>query len=173
MKGPRISGPWLEYWGGNTNALFCPRLYTCQSSLFLPCGTMFPWKFVFPRHVAASLALDTRASNEARRYGGLGVHAINIRARALNRVLSNAFDDSPDDTWTHREDPIKIGWARSMESVGPRHAIMGSWPTITTVDRSSSNRMVCIFRAEILYKYQCILFFYLTLDRIVNELSDF
>ena len=116
--------------GGNTNVLVRPSLYTCHSSLFLPCGTMFPWKFVFARHVAASWVLDTRASNEARQYIGLGVHAITIRARALNRILSNAFDDSLGDTWTHREDPIKIVLARSTESVGLCRAIMGSWPTI-------------------------------------------
>ena len=91
---------------------------------------MFPWKFVFAGHVAASRALDTHASNEACRCGGLGVHAITIRARALNRVLRNAFDDSLGDTWTHREDMIKIGWARSTESVGPRRAIVGWWSMI-------------------------------------------
>ena len=42
MKGPRVSGPWLEYWGGNTNELFRPRLYTHLFPPFSPCGTMFP-----------------------------------------------------------------------------------------------------------------------------------
>ena len=80
--------------------------------------------------MVASRVKDTRTSNEARQYGGLGVHAITIRARALNRNLSNAFYDSPGDAWTHQEHPIKIGRARSIESVGPRRAINGSWPTI-------------------------------------------
>ena len=66
MKGPRVSGPWLEYWGGNANALYRPSLYMHYSSPFLPCGTMFPRKLVFAEHKAASQALDTRASNESR-----------------------------------------------------------------------------------------------------------
>ena len=85
---------------------------------FLPCGTMFPRKFVFVVHVAASLALDTRASNLSRRYGGLGVHAIIIRAYALNYVLSDAFDNSPGNKWTHEEAPIFIKWSKKAEGVG-------------------------------------------------------
>ena len=42
MKGPRVSGPWLEYWGGNAIELNHPTLYTNGSLFFLPCGTMFP-----------------------------------------------------------------------------------------------------------------------------------
>ena len=32
------------------------------------------------------------------------------QTHALNRHLSNAFDDSLGDTWTHRDARIKIGW---------------------------------------------------------------
>ena len=112
-KGPRVSGLWLDNWDGNANALRRSTFYTPPFPSFPPCGTMFPVFFLFAGHVAASLALDAHTSNGARRCGGLGVHAITIRARALNHVLSNIFDDSPGDTWTHREDPIKIRRARS------------------------------------------------------------
>ena len=44
---------------------------------------MFLVNFFFAGHVAALRALDASASNEARRCGGLRVHAITIRARAL------------------------------------------------------------------------------------------
>ena len=42
VKGPRVCGPWLDSWGGNANALWCPRLYTGDFVIFLLCGTMFP-----------------------------------------------------------------------------------------------------------------------------------
>ena len=38
MKGPRVSGPWLDSWGGNANALRCPSLYRRDFPFFLPCG---------------------------------------------------------------------------------------------------------------------------------------
>ena len=66
MKGPRVSGPYLEYWDNNTNALFRPSLYTCHSSLFPLCGDYVPFKLFFARHVAASRVLDASASNEVR-----------------------------------------------------------------------------------------------------------
>ena len=43
----------------------------------------------------------------------------------------SAIDDSPCNTWLRKEALIKIGRARSAESVGLRRAIMGSWPTIS------------------------------------------
>ena len=42
VKGPRVSGPWLVYWGGNARALVRLTLYTHQLPKFLPSGTMFP-----------------------------------------------------------------------------------------------------------------------------------
>ena len=42
VKGPRVSGPWLEYWGGNAIALNHPTLYTDGFAFLSPCGTMFP-----------------------------------------------------------------------------------------------------------------------------------
>ena len=124
MKGPRVSGLWLDSWGGNAKALFRPSLYTRHFPPFLPCGTMFPQKFVFAGHVAASQKLDTRASNKSRRYSGLEVHAITIRARALKHVLSDAFDNSSGDTWTHEEALIFIGRVKQAEGVG---RVLRSW----------------------------------------------
>ena len=34
------SGPWLEFGGGNANALSRPNIYSRQTLLFLPCETM-------------------------------------------------------------------------------------------------------------------------------------
>ena len=42
LEGPRVSGPRLGDWGGNTNALPHPTFYTDDFHFFLPCGTMFP-----------------------------------------------------------------------------------------------------------------------------------
>ena len=42
VKGPWVSGPWLDNWGGNANALRRPTLYTHHFSQFFPYGTMFP-----------------------------------------------------------------------------------------------------------------------------------
>ena len=41
MKGPRVSGPWIVYWGCFARALFRPTLYTRQLPQFPLCGTMF------------------------------------------------------------------------------------------------------------------------------------
>ena len=46
VKGPQVSGPWWEYWGGNANALPHPNLYTRHFRFFYPCGTMFPRIFL-------------------------------------------------------------------------------------------------------------------------------
>ena len=58
VKGPRVSGPWLECWGGNAKALPRSTFYTRDSRLFLPCGTMFPRKFSFAGDVASRWASD-------------------------------------------------------------------------------------------------------------------
>ena len=50
VKGPRVSGPWLEYWGGNAIALNRPAIYMHVSLLFLLCGTMFLHNFFCRRH---------------------------------------------------------------------------------------------------------------------------
>ena len=52
LEGPQVSGPWLGVWGGNAIAFSRPTFYTRDSLPFLPCGTMFPWKFSFAGHVA-------------------------------------------------------------------------------------------------------------------------
>ena len=189
MKGPRVSGPGLEYWGGNPNALYRPSLYTSHSSPFLPCETMFPPNFVFAEHVAASQALDTRVSNESRQHGGLEVHAITIRSCALKHVLSDAFDNSLGDTWMHQKLPIFIGRMKQPEGMG---RVVRSWGNTWThkelpifigwvklrenVDRvvghdstsfarlDGSNlitkQTIDISRGIFPYKYRCILFFY-------------
>ena len=85
MKGPWVSGPWLNSWGGNAKALFRPRLYTRVFRTFSPCGTMFRLNFFVAGHVAASRALDVSASNEVCQCGGLEVHLILIRSTCTKR----------------------------------------------------------------------------------------
>ena len=46
VKGPRVSGPWLEYWGGNAIALNRPSFYTRDFHSFPQCGTKFPGDFL-------------------------------------------------------------------------------------------------------------------------------
>ena len=41
VMGPQVSGPRLDSWGGNANALFRPTFYTYHFLSFSPCGTMF------------------------------------------------------------------------------------------------------------------------------------
>ena len=53
MKGPRVSGPWLEFWGGNANALPRPSFYTHNFSVFIPCRTVFPRNHSFAGDVDA------------------------------------------------------------------------------------------------------------------------
>ena len=71
MKGPQVSGPWLDNWGGNANALRRPTLYTRVFPLFSPCGTMFPLNFSFASDVAVLWMLDAIALNKGRRSRGL------------------------------------------------------------------------------------------------------
>ena len=59
MMGPRVSGPRLDSWGGNANALFRPTFYTYHFPLFSPCGTMFPLNFSFAGDVAALWTMDS------------------------------------------------------------------------------------------------------------------
>ena len=40
VKGPRVGGPWGDYWGGNANVLRPCSFYTHRFPSFLPCGTM-------------------------------------------------------------------------------------------------------------------------------------
>ena len=40
VKGPRVSGPLLECWGGNAKALPHYTFYSHDLRIFSPCGTM-------------------------------------------------------------------------------------------------------------------------------------
>ena len=70
-EGSTGSGPWLNNWGGNANALRRPTLYTRVFPLFSPCGTMFPLNFSFAGHVAVLWMLDAIALNKGHRLRGL------------------------------------------------------------------------------------------------------
>ena len=68
----------------------------------------------FVGHVAASRELDTRTSNESRRYDGLRVHAIIAQDTCIKRPLSEAIYDSPCDMWLHQTDAIQRDFGASM-----------------------------------------------------------
>ena len=40
MEGPRVSGPWLVFRGGNAIGVYRRLIYRGQFLFFLPCGTM-------------------------------------------------------------------------------------------------------------------------------------
>ena len=40
MEGPRVSGPWLVFRGGNAICIYRPLIYRRRICFFLPCGTM-------------------------------------------------------------------------------------------------------------------------------------
>ena len=63
VKGPRVSGPWLDSWGGNANVLERLTFYTHRFQLFSSCGTMFPLNLFFAGHVVASRAFDAITLN--------------------------------------------------------------------------------------------------------------
>ena len=66
VKGPWVSGPWLEVWGGNANAFSHPTFYTYLLLSFLLCGTMSPRKITFAGRVAASGSSDEIAGRRSR-----------------------------------------------------------------------------------------------------------
>ena len=66
VKGPRVSGPWLEVWGGNANAFSRPTFYTYLFPNFIPCGTMSPQKITFAGRVAALESSDEIAGHRSR-----------------------------------------------------------------------------------------------------------
>ena len=81
MKGPRVSGPWLEYWGGNAIALNCPPIYSWVSLLFPSCGTKFPRSLTYAGDVATSQVSNPSAKHRSR--GPESTRSL-IKARALN-----------------------------------------------------------------------------------------
>ena len=83
MKGPRVSGPWLQYRGGNAKALPRSAFYTRFSPLFLPCGTVFPRKSLLAGDVAAPWASDRIARRPSR---GHESTRSSIKARARKMV---------------------------------------------------------------------------------------
>ena len=88
MKGPRVSEPWLEVWGGNANALPLPSFYTRDFRLFSSCGTMFAW----------ILLLQVTWTNHWRRLRSLSVDRVDSSQRNLHqdtcvkKIISEALD---------------------------------------------------------------------------------
>ena len=73
VKGPRVSGHWLEVWGGNANAFSRPTFYTSLLPNFLPCGTMSLRKITF------GLASESSDEIAGRRSRGCDLHHKHVR----------------------------------------------------------------------------------------------
>ena len=58
MEGPRVSGPWLVFRGGNAIGVYRPLIYRGKIIFCLPCGTMFPHGSYLAGDVAAWRASD-------------------------------------------------------------------------------------------------------------------
>ena len=58
MEGPRVSGPWLVFRGGNAIGVYRPLIYRGRFCFFFPCGTMFPHGSYLAGDVDASRASD-------------------------------------------------------------------------------------------------------------------
>ena len=58
MKGPRVSGPWLEFRGGNAIGVNRPLIYRGANYFVLPCGTMSHTALILAGDVAAWRASD-------------------------------------------------------------------------------------------------------------------
>ena len=83
MEGPRVSGPWLDFWGGNAICVNRPLIYRSETFLFSPCGTMFPHGLTSAGRVAAQRASDSIKTVEI---AWTQVHAIINHTRAKKRT---------------------------------------------------------------------------------------
>ena len=83
VKGPRVSGPWLECWDGNAKTIPRSTFYTRNSLFFYSPWDYVPVKSLFCRRrgVITSVGYDREAS-----IAWTHVHAIAIKARASKKV---------------------------------------------------------------------------------------
>ena len=89
MEGPRVSGPWLDFWGGNAICVSRPLIYRSEECFFLPCGTMSHTGLSFAGHVDAQGMLDRikrRRIGPRRSQGGDQSEERLIRQISLFRV---------------------------------------------------------------------------------------
>ena len=112
--------------------------------LFLSISSMWayvPVNFSFAGHLAKQYALDQKLTKDCMLIQWISVHRIIDQTRALNRDLSDAFNDSLGDMWMHQDATIKIVQENNRE-------IVGSWPT-TIVQSWSSICLLLIKRPTI------------------------
>ena len=89
LVGPRVSGPWLDFWGGNAICVSRPLIYRSEEYFFLPCGTMSHTGLSFAGHVDAQGMLDRikrRRIGPRRSQGGDQSEERLIRQISLFRV---------------------------------------------------------------------------------------
>ena len=149
---------------------------------------MFPRKFIFAGHVAASQALDTCASNLSRRYSGLGVHAIIIKARALFPAIDHVSEfrqprlnqtimRSWGNTWTHLNATMAIERRKPNSREIVAHdlytIVAYNHCAIVAINRLSPYQMARVSRGNSSLKTDVFSLLLLTFDQIVKQLSDF
>ena len=121
MKGPQVSGPWLEYWGGNAIALNRPTLYTHGFPFFLTYGTMFPHVFYVQdtwRHRGRWIH-----GHQSRRVDTMDLESTrsSITTRALKMLLSEVIEGSPCTTWCHQIDAMHRNFGASLVDAWKHH----------------------------------------------------
>ena len=106
MEGPRVSGPRLGVWGGNTNALLCPNSYRC---LLVFVYSM--WDYVpHDSYLLQVTWQHDRRSRQPRWRRSRGPES----TRSSNNHVRKIWDQwrrskgVPDDTWRHEESLIFI-----------------------------------------------------------------
>ena len=124
--GPGVMDPGKSIGAVTQRRYMALAFILAKSSFFLSLG-LNPLNLKFSIRRGEAWCIGSIVPRRSREHG---VHRITIKTHASNHILSNVFDDSPGNLWTHREDPIKIKRARSTESVGPHGTIVRSWPTI-------------------------------------------
>ena len=82
------SGPWLECWGGNANALPPSPIYTRRPQFIFPCGTMSRLISYLAGHVALREASDLIAKRRDSSIAWTRVHAIINQDMCLKNLIS-------------------------------------------------------------------------------------
>ena len=126
VKGARVSGPWLDSWGGNAIALNRPSFYTHAYSFFSSVWDYVPVRFNFFRRRGSTVDVGCDR-NKCKRVDRVDPSPRDHhQGTCAKGILSDAFDNLPGDTWMHQERPIFIGRAKQAQGVG---CVSQSWVT--------------------------------------------
>ena len=92
MEGPRVSGPWLDFRGGNALGVYRPLIYRGENRFSLPCGTMFPHGSYLSGDVAAWQASDRIRAAEIKTRGRHGGDQLKGRLTRQKCLSSMEFE---------------------------------------------------------------------------------